>query len=116
MNITTTKVSGFDVVTLKGEFLTEPEQNNFRGVVRKLIEGGARHIIVNLGEIRHVNSCGLGSMVCAMVMMKKSGGDVRFIGVNRDVGKILEITHLDKVFQVYPGLGEATQASFTYQN
>jgi anti-sigma B factor antagonist len=116
MNISTTKVGGFDVVTLKGEFLTEPEQDSFRVVVRNLIDGGARHLIVNLGEIRHVNSCGLGSMVCALVTMKKSGGDVRFIGVNRDVGKILEITHLDKVFQVYPGLPEATLGHSLYQN
>jgi anti-anti-sigma regulatory factor len=55
-------------------------------------------------------------MVCALVTMKKSGGDVRFIGVNRDVGKILEITHLDKVFQVYPGLPEATLGHSLYQN
>lgn len=116
MNITTTKVGGFDVVTLTGEFLTEPEQNAFRSTVRTLIEAGARHVIVNLGEIRHVNSCGLGSMVCAMVMLKKSGGDVRFIGVNRDVGKILEITHLDRVFAVYPGLGEATKGTPALQN
>ena len=116
MNISTTRVGAFDVVTLKGEFLTEPEQNAFRTVVRDLISGGARHLIVNLGEIRHINSCGLGSMVCAMVMMKKTGGEVRFIGVNRDVGKILELTHLDKVFPVFPGLSEATRAHVAYQN
>jgi anti-sigma B factor antagonist len=116
MNITTTKVRGYDVVTLTGEFLTEPEQNAFRFTVRSLIEAGARHLIVNLGDIRHVNSCGLGSMVCAMVMMRKSGGDVRFVGVNRDVGKILEITHLDRVFTVYPGIGEATRGTPAYQN
>lgn len=116
MNITQSKVGAFDLVTLQGEFLTEPEQENFRAVVRTLVDTGSRHIIVDLGEIRHVNSCGLGSMVSALVMMKKSGGDVRFIGVNRDVGQILGITHLDRVFQVYRGLPEATrgQTAFGY--
>lgn len=116
MNITTKRVGIFDVVTPSGDFLAEPDQNDFRSVVKNLIDDGSRHIIVNLGDIRHVNSCGLGSMVCAMVMMKKSGGDVRFIGVNRDVGKILEITHLDRVFQVFPGLTEATRGHFAYEN
>ncbi len=116
MNISTKKVSGFDVVTLEGDFLTEPEQNDFRKIVKNLVTEGARHLIVNLAAIRHVNSCGLGSMVCALVMMKKSGGDVRFVGINRDVGKILEITHLDKVFQVYPGINEATRGHFAFQN
>ena len=116
MNITKTKVGGFDVLTLTGEFLAEPEQNDFRSVVDDLIGEGSRHLIVNLGAIRHVNSCGLGSMVCAMVKMKKSGGDVRFVGVNRDVGKILEITHLDRVFQVYPGVTEAIKGPFAYRN
>ena len=116
MNITTTKVGSFDLVTLTGEFLTEPEQNNFRAVVKDLVDGGARHLIVNLGDIRHVNSCGLGSMVCAVVMTRRIGGDVRFIGVNRDVGEILSITHLDRVFNVYPTLGEATKPGFAPAN
>ena len=116
MNISTRKVGVFDVVTLEGDFLTEPEQNDFRNLVKKLIGDGSKHLIVNLAAIRHVNSCGLGSMVCAMVMMKKNGGDVRLTGVNRDVGKIMEITHLDRVFQVYPGIAEATRAYFAYQN
>ena len=110
MNITRTKVSGFDLVTLTGEFLTEPEQFQFRAVVKEMLDGGARHLIVNLGEIRHVNSCGLGSMICALVMTKNSGGDLRFIGVNRGVGTILEMTHLDRVLPIYPDLGEATAA------
>jgi anti-sigma B factor antagonist len=116
MNMSTRKVGVFDVVTLEGDFLAEPEQTDFRNLVRNLVTDGSKHIIVNLAAIRHVNSCGLGSMVCAMIMMKKTGGDVRLVGVNRDVGKILEITHLDRVFQVYPGIAEATRAYFAYQN
>ncbi|HLF13490.1 MAG TPA: STAS domain-containing protein [Bacteroidota bacterium] len=116
MNILTKKVGGFDVVTLEGDFLTEPEQNDFRTIVRNLVTDGAKHLIVNLTAIRHVNSCGLGSMVCALVMMKKSGGDVRFVGINKDVGKILEITHLDRVLQVYAGINEAIQGQFAFHN
>lgn len=108
MKISTRKVGGFDVLTLEGDFLAEMEQTEFKRQVRTLATGGTKHLIVNLEAIRHVNSCGLGSMVCAVVTMRKSGGDVRFIGVNKDVGKILEITHLDKVFQVFPGMNEAT--------
>jgi anti-sigma B factor antagonist len=116
MNIEQKKVSGFTVLTLKGEFLAEPDQNDFRTVVKDLVTKGIRHLIVNLGEIKHVNSCGLGSMVCALVMMKRGGGDVRFVGVNKDVGKILEITHLNRVFQVFPGVDEATKGQFAYHN
>lgn len=116
MNISTRKIGVFDVVTLEGDFLAEPEQNDFRSLVRNLVTDGSKHLIVNLAAIRHVNSCGLGSMVCALVMLKKNGGDFRLVGVNADVGKILEITHLDRVFQVYPGINEATRTSFAYQN
>ncbi|HLA99920.1 MAG TPA: STAS domain-containing protein [Bacteroidota bacterium] len=108
MNISVIKTQGYNVVNLRGDFLTEPEQKAFRTRIRELADGGARHIVVNLGEVGHINSCGLGSMVCAMVMMRKVGGDVRFAGVNADVGSLLEITHLNRVFQIYPGVREAT--------
>jgi len=108
INISVNKTQGFDVVTLRGDFLTEPEQKEFRSQIKYLADGGARHIVVNLGELKHLNSCGLGSMICAMVMMKKVGGDVRIAGVNREVGALLEMTRLDKVFQIYPGVHEAT--------
>ncbi len=108
MDISSTKIGGFDVVTLEGEFLTEPEQNDFRTFVRGLVSDGAGHLVIDLGAIRHINSCGLGSLVCALIMMKKVGGDFRITGVNRDVGKILELTRLDTVFRIYDGIREAT--------
>jgi len=108
MNISTSRTQGFDVVTLRGDFLTEPEQQEFRKRIKTLAKNGARHIVVNLGEVNHLNSCGLGSMICAMVVMKKVGGDVRIAGINRDVGTLLEMTHLDRIFRIYPGVAEAT--------
>ncbi len=111
MNISTSRTRGFDVVTLRGDFLTEPEQKEFRDRIKTLADGGARHIVVNLGEVKHLNSCGLGSLICAMVMMKKLGGDVRIAGINRDVGTLLELTHLDRVFRIYPGVSEAMLGS-----
>lgn len=111
MKISTTKVGGFDVMTLEGEFLSEPEQNAFRTSVRELVDHGSRHLVVDLGRIRHINSCGLGSMVCAHILLRRHGGDVRFAGLNRDVGDLLRITHLDTVFSLYPDVPEATGAS-----
>lgn len=116
MKITRKKVNGFSVIALEGDFLAEPDHTDFREHVRTVMEEGGRHLVVDLSGVRHINSCGLGSLVCAMVMTKKNSGDIRYVGVNRDVGKLLEMTHLHRVFQIFPGIKEATTGKFSYQN
>lgn len=116
MKIAHRQINGFDVVSLQGEFLAEPDQTQFREKVKAIVDRGAKHVVVDLSGVKHINSCGLGSLVCAMVMLRRVSGEIRYTGLNKDVANLLEITHLNRVFEIYPAVKDATVGKFAYHN
>ncbi|MGH3739326.1 MAG: STAS domain-containing protein, partial [Micromonosporaceae bacterium] len=64
-------------------------------------------IVVDMSDLRFLDSTGLGVLVRVHKKAKASGGVVAFATVPRNVVKILEVTCLDRVFPVYDSVEEA---------
>ena len=64
-------------------------------------------IIVDMSELRFLDSTGLGVLVRVHKKAKAAGGLVAFTSVPGNVVKILEVTCLDRVFPVYDTVDEA---------
>ena len=59
--------------------------------------------------VKYINSCGLGSLICALTTLRKTGGDIRLVGLGEHIREILEITRLNRTFEIYPSLKDALQ-------
>ena len=95
------------VLHLSGSMLSETDTEELRGRIYRLATNSVKHVIVDLGEIQHINSSGIGSLISCLTTMRKAGGDIRLAGVNEHVGKIISITRLDVVLKIYAGVNEA---------
>ncbi len=97
------------VLALQGDFISEPDQKRFQDRIASLLAGGSRHIIVDLNEAKILNSCGLGSLVCALTKLRRSGGDLRLANVGIEVRHLLIITRLEEVFSLFPSVEQAIE-------
>ncbi|MDI6766977.1 MAG: STAS domain-containing protein [Bacteroidota bacterium] len=102
------KNHGMSIIHLEGDFLSEVDQEKLRKQVRELVEAGSIHILIDLTHVVHINSCGLGSIVCALTTLRKVGGDLRIVGAGKFVKELLHITQLDSIFRMYSTVEEAT--------
>jgi anti-sigma B factor antagonist len=109
MEIIITAVAGICVVRFEGDFLCEADHETFREKIHALVDEGKRHVVIELAGVKYINSCGLGSLVCALTTLRKVGGDLRLAGVGEHVRELLEITRLDRTFDIYPSLENALQ-------
>ncbi len=75
------------------------------------INEGRTKLVLDLESIEYIDSAGLGEIVRAMKRAREAGGDLRLCGVHGQVGKIIEITGLNKAIAVYSTREEAV-ASF----
>jgi anti-sigma B factor antagonist len=91
-----------NIISLDGDFLTEINQRQVRQKLLELVGQGTTHIVIDLTNVRHINSCGLGVLVCALTTVKKLNGELRLAGLSAEVANLLKITHLDSVFQSAP--------------
>lgn len=78
--------------------------------IEKLIDGGLRKIVVDCGHLDYISSYGLGTLVRLHSRMKRHDGDVKIASVKSVMSDVLQLTHLSKLFAIYPDVGQALLA------
>ena len=98
------------MVTLEGEvdLYTAPE---FREVLLRGIDEGARRVIVDLSLVTFVDSTALGVLVGGGKRLRKLDGSLLLVCGLDGVRRILEIAGLTGVFAVCATLDEAVAAA-----
>ncbi len=94
------------VLSFRGP-LTMENVTPFLNAVRR---ESAPTMILDLSGVPYLDSSGLGSLVSASTSCTKSGRRLALTGVNKRVMKVLEITKTEKVFLMFPTLGDAIEA------
>lgn len=59
--------------------ISDGENDLLRTRMEELIAGGARKILLNLGELTQVDSAGFGVIVKSCVLVREHGGDLKLI-------------------------------------
>jgi anti-sigma B factor antagonist len=100
--ITNRRQSGsITVVDLRGSIDLGEASLALRRSIRDLVESGRTKIILNFSEVNSMDSAGVGELVGAYMPVKSKGGELKFLSPTKKVLDMLQITRLDKVFEVY---------------
>ena len=97
------------VIELGGEIdlYTAPE---FKERMVELIDGGKKHIVVDLSDATFIDSTTLGVLVGGVKRLRPSGGALALVCTDQNITKIFEITGLDRVFPIHGSREEALGA------
>jgi anti-anti-sigma factor len=71
------------------------------------IKEGKKKIVVGLGQVEFVDSSFLSSLMAGLKQASSQNGDLKLAEVQPSVRYILQITRLEKVFEVYDTVEEA---------
>lgn len=100
---------GMMVLEVSGE-LDNYAVSDFTECLEFEIEKGHRKIIVDCSNLRFVSSMGIGTLVRIHGQMRKLGGDVKLANVHGMVADLFSITHIDRLFSIYPDIETAAKA------
>lgn len=84
--------------------------------ISRLLAEGRKHLVLNLSGLKYLDSSGIGELARIYVTVLKSGGEMRFIGLSRNVADVLKVTHLYQVFPEFPSEEAALQSFSSPQN
>jgi anti-sigma B factor antagonist len=76
---------------------------------------GQRNIILDMSEVQFADSSGLSALLRANSLCTGSQGIFVVFGVTPHVRKLIEITHLDRVFHILPTQQESIEAVFMHE-
>ncbi len=89
------------VLTVRGDLVIGEPESTFKKRVTQLLEEGKVNLLVDLKEVGFVDSSGLGALVRALTSSQKDGGETKLLHAGAQVKKLLEMTKLDSVFEIY---------------
>ena len=85
---------GVTILDLEGR-ITIGTGNDRLGVeVRRLIESGARKVLLNLSRVSMIDSSGISTLVRTFVTLGRAGGSLKLVGVQGRVRDVLGVTRL----------------------
>ena len=99
--ITNKETDGVSVVALDGRIVLGEESNSLRERVKTLIGEGKKKIVLNMANVKYIDSAGLGILVAAHVSAKNQGAAVHLSNLGNKFHDVLQLTRLLTVFSVY---------------
>ncbi len=100
IKVSTRQVDGITILDLSGRITLGEGSVTIRDAIRDLLNKGAKHILLNLGDVSYMDSSGLGELVSAYTSVKNAGGELKLLNLTKKVHDLLQITKLYTVFDV----------------
>ncbi len=101
MNMDTKRREDGVVVLSLEKRLDAPASPELKKAVRKLVDKGELNIVLDMERIAFVDSSGLGALVSSLKTVTAAGGDLRMAALIPEVRALIELTRLDKVFDIH---------------
>jgi anti-sigma B factor antagonist len=108
--MSTRALEGVLVVDCSGRLVFGEESASLRDMVKKLLSESPQ-LVMNLREVNHIDSGGLGTLVSLYTTARNAGGAVKLASLSKRVGDLLQVTKLLTIFEVFDD-EEAAARSF----
>lgn len=103
---------GIIILDLKGRLIVGEPVAALREKIRELCERSSANIILNMAGVDYIDSTGLGGLVISYTSLKKSGGQLKLLNLNRRNIELLVLTKLTTVFEVFDDEQDAVNSFF----
>lgn len=103
---------GITVLELKGRITVGPEASALRDLCTRLAAEGKRNLVLEMGGVDFIDSTGLGALVMCATSLRKAGGAVKLVNVNRRNIELLVMTKLATVFEIFPDEQDAISSYY----
>ena len=100
------------VLNMKGRITVGKEATALREKVAELTAAEKKNLVFNLAGIDFIDSTGLGALVMCVTSMRKSGGNVKLVNLNKRNIELLVMTRLATAFEIFNDEQDAVNSFF----
>ena len=107
MKLNLEKLTACTVLYIQEERIDAHNSGELKEAILHLIEQGETNIIVQLEQVKFIDSSGLGALLSGHKNATAKSGKLAFVNMQLQVLSMFELTRLDRVFEIYADLNEA---------
>ena len=109
MELASERIGDVTVVVLPGEQLDAGNAKEFKRDIAALLEPSSK-VVFDLGELRFVDSSGLGAILSCLRQLNAKGGDLKLCEMSKPVRALFELVRMHKIFDIYGTKDDALRA------
>ncbi|RII31472.1 MAG: anti-anti-sigma factor [Geobacter sp.] len=98
------------VIFVREERLDAHNSEELKTEMNHLFETGTKDILIDLKEVRFIDSSGLGVLVSGFKNASTRQGSLRLCGLQNQVRSMFELTRLHRVFDIFQTVDEALES------
>jgi len=106
------EVEGIEVLDLRGRLTFGEEDLQFRNEIGKLVQSGTIHLAMNLGKVSEIDTTGLGTLLFALLKLRKVGGRLALFNLNPKHLELLVLMKLEALVEVFADEQHAIDSFF----
>ncbi len=101
---------GVTIIELTGNVMGGPDATSLNDQLHKLIDDKKNKVVVDLDEVKFINSSGLGMLIGGLTTLRNNGGEMKLARASKKIEELLKMTKLSTVFDIHKSVNEAVAA------
>jgi anti-sigma B factor antagonist len=101
MNLTTEQSGGVSIVRVGEARVMYPMLGDFAAAVTALVNGGHRHVLIDLAKVTYVDSATIGCLMDLYRQISSAGGQLKLSGVQKRVETMLTMTGAQNFIELH---------------
>jgi anti-sigma B factor antagonist len=102
MNLAISEQKKLVVIAIREERLDAHNAGDLKAELLALFEQGKKNILIDLQDVRFIDSSGLGALVSGFKNAITNQGSLKLASLQTQVKSMFELTRLHRVFDIYP--------------
>ena len=98
------------LIYLKEERLDAHNSDELKAQLNRLFDSGMKDLLIDLKEVRFIDSSGLGVLVSGFKNASARQGSLKLSGLQSQVKSMFELTRLHRVFDIFQTVDEALES------
>ena len=109
MEIPVEQLNGVAVAAVPVDELDASNSSEFKRDIAPLLQSQNK-LVLDLGQLRFVDSSGLGAMLSCLRQLSAKGGDLKLCDMSKQVRGLFELVRMHRIFEIYDTREEAVRA------
>ncbi len=99
-----------NVFHLNGNILGDHDTHELCSRIKGLIEADKKYFVIDLKNVKRINSNGIGAMLGCLTSSRNKGGDIRFANAHDATKRYFQVTKLETVIDIFDTIDEAVNS------
>ncbi len=105
-------IEGVKILELDGRLVAGEETTRFRQLMEMLLDQGDVRVVLDLANVSHIDSTGLGCLVVWHTRLQRAGGALKLCRMNARAIELMVLTKLYTVLDIFDDCQDAVNSFF----